>query len=84
MCRRPPPPPIHSSYQHLSVCARVCVRAHNSSGVQSSCIVVPGNVTICPTSFPNPVNFGMTFNKSLFYDLGAVIGVETRALWLAG
>lgn len=38
----------------------------------------------CRTSFPNPVNYGMTFNKSLVYDLGAIIGVETRALWLAG
>jgi beta-D-xylosidase 4 len=26
----------------------------------------------------------MTWNTSLFYQLGAVIGIETRALWLAG
>ncbi len=53
-------------------------------GVQSSCVETSGGETICPTSFPNPVNFGMSFNKSLFYDLGAVIGIETRALWIAG
>jgi len=52
-------------------------------GVQSSCVLSSGTV-YCPTSFPNPVNFGMTWNRSLFYDLGAVIGVEARALWLAG
>lgn len=26
----------------------------------------------------------MIWNTSLFYDLGAVIGIEARALWLAG
>lgn len=52
-------------------------------GVQASC-VSSGGETICPTSWPNPVNFGMSFNKSLFFELGASIGVETRALWLAG
>jgi hypothetical protein len=56
-----------------------------AAGVQSSCVArASDNVTICPASFPNPVNFGMTFNKSLFHDLGAVIGIESRALWLAG
>jgi beta-glucosidase-like glycosyl hydrolase len=32
----------------------------------------------------NPVNYGSTFNDSLAYDLGAVIGLEARALWLGG
>lgn len=35
-------------------------------------------------SFPNPVNYGFTFNKSLAYELGAIIATEQRALWLAG
>jgi hypothetical protein len=38
----------------------------------------------CPTSFPNPVNFGATFNDSLAQEMGAIIATETRALWLAG
>ena len=39
-----------------------------------------------PDSTPqsNPVNFGATWNKSLYFDLGAIIATETRALWLAG
>jgi hypothetical protein len=54
------------------------------TGVQSSCVASPTTGTVCPTSFPNPLNLGMTFNKSLFHDMAAVIGLETRALWLAG
>jgi len=53
-------------------------------GVQSSCVSDGNGKTICPTSFMNPVNFGATFNRSLFFSLGAVIATETRALWLAG
>eukprot|EP00051_Salpingoeca_urceolata_P028265 m.485929 g.485929 ORF g.485929 m.485929 type:complete len:823 (-) comp24071_c0_seq1:75-2543(-) len=52
-------------------------------GVQTSCIDVDGTV-YCPTSFPNPVNYGYTFNTSLFYELGSVIGRELRALWISG
>eukprot|EP00045_Choanoeca_perplexa_P012180 m.131922 g.131922 ORF g.131922 m.131922 type:complete len:777 (-) comp15917_c0_seq1:291-2621(-) len=52
-------------------------------GVQSSCVSQDGT-TYCPTSFPNPVNYGFTWNKTAYYELGRVIGVETRALWLAG
>ena len=44
---------------------------------------VSGTV-FCPTSFPNSVNFGATFNDSLAREMGAIIGVEARALWLAG
>ena len=53
-------------------------------GVQTSCTLLPDGSTRCPTSFPNPVNFGFTWNRSLAYDLGAVIATELRALWLAG
>lgn len=52
-------------------------------GVQSSCVSQAGT-TYCPTSFMNPVNFGSSWNKSLFFELGAIIATETRALWLAG
>ena len=53
-------------------------------GVQSSCVLDGDGTTYCPTSFSNPVNFGNAWNKSLAFQLGAIIGVETRALWLAG
>jgi hypothetical protein len=54
-------------------------------GVQSSCVRSSSSgVTFCPTSFMNPVNFGNSFNKTLFRELGAIVGEETRALWLAG
>ena len=54
-------------------------------GVQSSCVLLADGVTtVCPTSFMNPVNFGNAWNKSLAFELGAIIGVETRALWLLG
>jgi beta-D-xylosidase 4 len=39
---------------------------------------------ICPTSFPNPVNFGAAFSAELAHQLGAAIATEARALWLAG
>jgi len=52
-------------------------------GVQTSCVLYKGQ-TLCPTSFPNPVNFGMTFNSTLFLNLAQVISTELRALWLLG
>ena len=52
-------------------------------GVQSSCVSKDG-VTYCPTSFPNPVNLGASFNKSMWETLGDVLGREVRALFLAG
>ena len=53
-------------------------------GVQSSCVATAAGATFCPTSFMNPVNFGNSWNKSLARELGSIIGVEARALWLAG
>ena len=38
----------------------------------------------CPTSFANPINFGSSWNKSAARELGFTIGIEARALWLAG
>ena len=53
-------------------------------GAESSCVNQTDGTTYCPTSFPNPVNLGSTFNKSLWADMGSIIGIETRALWRAG
>jgi beta-glucosidase-like glycosyl hydrolase len=52
-------------------------------GVQSSCLS-DGDGTHCPTSFANPVNFGSTWNKTGIFELGRTVGIEGRALWLAG
>lgn len=48
-------------------------------GVQSTCV----NGT-CPTSFPNPNGLGATWNASNVLWMGMKIGLEARALWLAG
>jgi len=52
-------------------------------GVQSSCVSDAAG-THCPTSWSNPVNFGNSFNKSHARVLGYTVGVEGRALWVAG
>lgn len=39
---------------------------------------------VLPTSFPDPVNYGMTWNRTSFLEMGQLIATETRALWLAG
>jgi beta-glucosidase-like glycosyl hydrolase len=54
------------------------------AGAQTNCIQLKSGKIVCPTSFPNPVNYGMTFNVSLFQELGQVIATELRALWLLG
>eukprot|EP01060_Flectonema_neradi_P018021 TRINITY_DN2483_c1_g2_i2.p1 TRINITY_DN2483_c1_g2~~TRINITY_DN2483_c1_g2_i2.p1 ORF type:complete len:776 (+),score=198.43 TRINITY_DN2483_c1_g2_i2:44-2371(+) len=54
-------------------------------GVQSSCVYdAKQDKTYCPTSFPNPVNLGSSWNSSMWNEMGAIMGLETRALWLAG
>jgi beta-D-xylosidase 4 len=52
-------------------------------GVQSSCVSDAAG-THCPTSFMNPVGFGNSWNKSSVFELGRTVGLEGRALWLAG
>ena len=54
-------------------------------GVQSSCVndSTTGK-TYCPTYFPDPVNLGASFNRSMWRAMGEMIGVETRAFWLGG
>lgn len=52
--------------------------------VQSSCVKDFDGTVYCPTSFPNPINYGFMWNTTAFYVLGRVIANETRALWLAG
>lgn len=53
-------------------------------GVQSSCVSDSNGNIICPTSFPNSINYGFSWNKTMFLELGQIISIETRALWLAG
>ena len=53
--------------------------------MQSNCLSDPTTGEIwCPTSFSNPVTLGMSFNDSLFREVGAIVGLEARALWLGG
>mmetsp|Transcript_19050 Transcript_19050/g.44658 ORF Transcript_19050/g.44658 Transcript_19050/m.44658 type:complete len:775 (-) Transcript_19050:48-2372(-) len=47
-------------------------------GVQSRC--APDGR--CPTSFPDPNVLGATFNRTVWSEMGSVIGVELRSLWL--
>lgn len=54
------------------------------SGVQSQCLYDASGTIYCPTSFMNPVNSGSTWDDSLAYEMGTIIGVEARALWLGG
>ena len=54
-------------------------------GVQSSCVYDDKTkTTYCPTSFPNPINLGSSWNSSMWYEMGSIMGLETRSLWLAG
>ena len=53
-------------------------------GLQSSCLLDTTGITYCPTSFPNPVNFGSIWNASYVREMGRVIATETRAAWRAG
>ena len=48
-------------------------------GVQSRCT----KSGVCPTSFPNPIGLGATFNRSVWSGMGAVIGMELRYMYLA-
>lgn len=53
--------------------------------MQSNCLSDPNTGEIhCPTSFANPVSLGMTWNDTFFEAMGAVVGLEARALWLGG
>eukprot|EP00054_Salpingoeca_dolichothecata_P025258 m.174997 g.174997 ORF g.174997 m.174997 type:complete len:788 (+) comp25291_c0_seq2:67-2430(+) len=45
-------------------------------GVQSRC------GTECPTSFPCPNGLGSTFNRTAWKNMGRIIGIELRSLWL--
>eukprot|EP01064_Diplonema_japonicum_P029489 TRINITY_DN4791_c3_g1_i1.p1 TRINITY_DN4791_c3_g1~~TRINITY_DN4791_c3_g1_i1.p1 ORF type:complete len:803 (+),score=275.66 TRINITY_DN4791_c3_g1_i1:68-2410(+) len=53
-------------------------------GVQSSCVKDSNGEIYCPTSFPNPVNLGASWNDSMWKTMGYVIGKEARALFVAG
>ena len=53
-------------------------------GVNSKCTKPVGTgrhpKVLCPTSFPSQLSVGATFSKELFEQVGAVIGMEARAL----
>ena len=49
-------------------------------GVQSRC----SPEGRCPTSYPNPNTLGASFNKTVWQQMGSVIGLELRSLWLQG
>lgn len=51
-------------------------------GVQSRCGNGTDGKPRCPTSFPNPNHLGATFNRTCWRQLGSVIGLELRSLWL--
>ena len=53
-------------------------------GVQSTCGFNTKGDPACPTSFPNPNALGATWNSTLWREIGAIIGIEARALWLQG
>jgi hypothetical protein len=54
-------------------------------GVQSQCVTDPVSLEVfCPTSFPNPVSIGNTWNDSIPLIMAQIIATEQRALWLAG
>ena len=53
-------------------------------GVQTTCGTNTQGKIVCPTSFPNPNALGASFNRTMFREIGAIIGLELRALWLQG
>eukprot|EP01063_Lacrimia_lanifica_P035184 TRINITY_DN6645_c1_g1_i1.p1 TRINITY_DN6645_c1_g1~~TRINITY_DN6645_c1_g1_i1.p1 ORF type:complete len:815 (+),score=291.53 TRINITY_DN6645_c1_g1_i1:307-2445(+) len=54
-------------------------------GVETSCVHDPAaNATYCPTSFPNSVNLGATWDKTLWKGMAGAIALEARAMWRAG
>jgi len=54
-------------------------------GVQARCALPDENgIVRCPTSFPNPIGLGASFNATLWRGMGVVIGTELRALWVQG
>eukprot|EP01084_Bolivina_argentea_P020027 37274_1 len=53
-------------------------------GVKSDCGATYNGNTGCPTSFPNPLLLGATFNRSLWNLIGKTISTEGRALFNQG
>ena len=53
-------------------------------GVQTTCGTNDAGEPMCPTSFPNPNALGASFNESAWKEMGHIIGVELRSLWLHG
>ncbi|KAJ9453616.1 putative exo-1 [Diplonema papillatum] len=54
-------------------------------GVQSTCVQnATTKEVFCPTSFPMPSTLGASWNQSTWKEFGRIMGMENRALWLAG
>lgn len=53
-------------------------------GVQTTCGTGSDGQPRCATSFPNPVSLGSSWNTSMYREIGHIIGVELRSLWLHG
>jgi beta-D-xylosidase 4 len=55
-----------------------------NSGVASSCYVDAGGASYCPTIFGAPLNLAASFNRSLWFAKGQVVGTELRAFMNLG
>eukprot|EP01084_Bolivina_argentea_P150738 263219_1 len=53
-------------------------------GISTDCGQTYNNNTGCPTSFPNPLLLGATFNRSLWREIGKTISDEGRSLYNQG
>ena len=53
-------------------------------GVVTQCGEPYNNNTGCPTSFPNPLLLGATFNRTLWNTIASTISDEGRALYNQG
>eukprot|EP00041_Stephanoeca_diplocostata_P025797 m.683376 g.683376 ORF g.683376 m.683376 type:complete len:798 (-) comp22829_c0_seq1:1822-4215(-) len=56
----------------------------STHGVASGCVPATANSTGCPTSFPTGPGLGASFDRTLWIEIGNVIGREARALNNAG
>ena len=57
-----------------------CIHGLGSDSNPGYCWADPEGGRRCPTSFPNPINLGCTFNESLWTAAADVVATEGRAL----
>lgn len=53
-------------------------------GIQSTAVNTSDGTMVAPTSFPNPVGLGASWNMTNTLVMGKIMGVELRAAYLAG